>query len=245
MYVPRDAIGGNQPRLRTLVWVDRQGREVPIKGVPPRNYFYPRLSRDGTRVALEVRDQEDDIWIWHLAGETLERLTLEPTFEQSGVWTPDGKTVIYASSTGAGNYAPRSLFRRPSDGTGTPEQLIQGTVAQFPSTVTPDGTALIFRVVTPPSKVGTLPGTDLYLLPLAGEPRPRPLLAEPFDELNAEVSPNGQWLAYESNESGRNEIYVRPFPNVDAGRSRSRPTAARSRCGRGAGRNSSTYQWAR
>ena len=217
VYVPRDAIGGLQPR--TLVWVDRQRREVPIKGVPPRIYFYPRLSPDGTRVALDVRDQANDIWIWYLARETLERLTLEPTFEQSGVWAPDGKTVIYASSTLGGGTAPRSLFRRSSDFTGTAEQLIQGTVAQYPSTVTPDGTALIFGVQTPPSKVGTLPGTDLYLLPLAGEHRPRPLLAEPFDELNAEVSPNGQWLAYESNESGRNQIYLRPFPNVnDAGR---------------------------
>jgi eukaryotic-like serine/threonine-protein kinase len=82
--------------------------------------------------------------------------------------------------------------------------------------VTPDGTALIFRAETPPSKVGTRPGTDLVLLPLDGEHRTRPLVATPFDELNAEVSPDGHWLAYESNESGRNEIYVRPFPNVDA-----------------------------
>ena len=64
--------------------------------------------------------------------------------------------------------------------------------------------------------MGSRPGTDLFLLPLEGEHRSRPLLATPFDELNAEVSPNGQWLAYESNESGRNEIHVRPFPNVDA-----------------------------
>jgi Tol biopolymer transport system component len=166
VYVPSDAIGGLQ-RQRTLVWVDRQGREVPIKGVPPHMYLYPRLSGDGTRVALEVREQPSDIWIWYLARERLERLTLEPTFEQSGVWTPEGKAVIYASSTLGGPSAPRSLFRRPSDRTGTAEQLIQGTVAQLPSTVTPDGTALIFRVQTPPPKVGTLPGTDLYLLPLA------------------------------------------------------------------------------
>lgn len=124
--------------------------------------------------------------------------------------------MIYASSRLGGPLAPRSLFRRSSDFTGTAEPLIQGTVAQFPSTVTPDGTALIVRLVTPSSKVGTPFGTDLYLLPLAGEHRPRPLLAEPFDELNAEVSPNGQWLAYESNESGRLEIHVRSFPNVDA-----------------------------
>ena len=218
VYVPSDAIAGLQ-RQRTLVWVDRQGHEVPIKGVPPRMYFYPRLSPDGTRVALDVRDQAHDIWIWYLARERLERLTLEPTFEQAGVWGHDGKTVIYASSTRDGAYAPRSLFRRPSDGTGTAEQLIQGTVTQVPSTVTPDGSALIFRVQTPRSKVGTPPAPDLYLLPLAGEHRSRPLLAAaPFDELNAEVSPNGQWLAYESNESGRREIHVRPFPNVEANR---------------------------
>ena len=190
---------------------------MPIKA-PPRAYFYPRLSPDGTRVALDVRDQEHDIWIWDLARETLTRLTFGPTFEQYGVWTPDGKTVIYASSKVGGPRAPRSLFRRPSDGTGTAEQLTQGAVAQFPSTVTPDGTALIFREETPPSKIGTPPGMDLVLLPLQGERRPRPLLPTPFDELNAEVSPDGRWLAYESNESGRNEIYVRPFPNVDAGK---------------------------
>jgi eukaryotic-like serine/threonine-protein kinase len=218
VYVPRDALVGLQ-RQRTLVWVDRQGREVPIKGVPPRSYFYPRLSPDGTRVALDVRDEANDIWIWYLARETLERLTLEPTFEQSGVWAPDGKTVIYASSTLNTASAPRSLYRRPSDGTGTGEQLMPGAVAQFPSTVTPDGTALIFRQQeTPPPKLGTLPGMDLLLLPLGGERHPRPLVQTQFNELNAEVSRDGHWLAYESNESGRNEIYVRPFPNVDAGK---------------------------
>ncbi len=216
VYVPRDALPENQQRQRTLVWVDRQGREVPIKGVPPRMYFYPRLSPDGTRIALDVRDEARDIWIWNLARETLERLTLERTFEQYGVWTSDGKTVIYASSTGEGAGAPRGLFRRPSDGTGTPEPLIPGTVAQFPSTVTPDGTALIFLVQAPPSKLETRSGSDVYLMPLAGEHQSRPLLAKAFDELNAEISPNGQWLAYESNESGQFEIYVRPFPNVDA-----------------------------
>jgi eukaryotic-like serine/threonine-protein kinase len=219
VYVPRGAIAGPY-RPSTMVWVDRQDREVPIKKVPSGIYVYPRLSHDGTRVALEVREPGGtDIWIWHLPRETLERLTLEPTFEGAGVWVPpDGKTVIYASSKIGGFLSPRSLFRRPADGTGTPKQLIEGTVAQSPSTVTPDGTALIVLVQTPPSKAGSRPGTDVYLLPLAGEHRPRPLLTEPFDELNAEVSPNGQWLAYESNESGPNEIYVRPFPNVDAGR---------------------------
>jgi eukaryotic-like serine/threonine-protein kinase len=109
-------------------------------------------------------------------------------------------------------------MRMASDGTGTVEQLAPATVAQFPSTVTPDGSALIFRAETPPPKLGATPGTDLLLLPLKGDRHPRPLLQTPYDELNAEVSPDGHWLAYQSNESGRDEVYVRPFPNVDAGR---------------------------
>jgi eukaryotic-like serine/threonine-protein kinase len=217
VYVPSDAIGGSRQAQRTLVWVDRQGREDPIKA-PPRAYFYPRVSPDGTRVALDVRDQEGDIWIWDVVRETLTRLTVEPTFEQYGVWTPDGKTIIYASSKVGSPTAPRNLFRRPADGTGVAEQLTQGAVAQFPSTVTPDGTALIFREEPPPPTIGAPPGRDLVLLPLQGERRPRPLLQTTFSELNAEVSPDGRWLAYESNESGRNEIYVRPFPSVDAGK---------------------------
>ena len=214
VYVPSDVMG--QPQ-RTLVWVDRQGREDAIKA-PPRAYYYPRLSPDGTRVALELRDQEHDIWILDLPRETLTRLTFGPTFESYGVWTPDGKAVVYASSKVGNPSAPRSLFSRPSDGTGVVEQLTQGAVAQFPSTVTPDGTALIFREETPPPTIGTAHILRLVLLPLHGERRPRPLLPAPFNALNAEVSPDGRWLAYESNESGRNEIYVRPFPNVDAGK---------------------------
>jgi Tol biopolymer transport system component len=218
VYVPMDAVAGIPQAQRTLVWVDRQGREDPIK-VAPGAYFYPRLSPDGTRIALDVREQDGNIWIWDLARQTLTRLTLEPTFEQYGVWTPDGKAIIYSSSDVGGPNAPRNLFRRPADGTGTAEQLTPGTVAQFPSTVTPDGTALIFRAQTPPRKPGTRPGTDLLFLPLKGERRPRPLMPTPFDEMNAEVSPDGHWLAYQSNESGLNQIYVRPFPNVDAGKS--------------------------
>ena len=107
VYVPSDVMGQAQ---RTLVWVDRQGREDAIK-VPPRAYYYPRLSPDGTRVALELRDQERDIWILDLPRETLTRLTFGPTFESYGVWTPDGKAVVYASSKVGNPGAPRSLFQ--------------------------------------------------------------------------------------------------------------------------------------
>ena len=217
-YVPRDGIGaGARQQQRTLAWIDRQGREDPIKA-PPRAYIYPRLSPDGTRVALEIREPPSDIWIWDLAHETLRRLTFEPTFDQNPVWTADGRGVIFGSSATGGPASPRSLFRRAADGTGVAEQLTRGTVAQFASAVTPDGSALIFREATPSPRLGAPPGTDLLLLPLTGEQRPRPLVQTPFDELNAEISPDGRWLAYQSNESGRHEIFVRPFPNVEAGK---------------------------
>ncbi|HJZ76691.1 MAG TPA: protein kinase [Vicinamibacterales bacterium] len=218
-YFPGDVpgnIGGAAQRPRTLVWVDRRGREEPIRAAP-RAYVYPRLSPDGTRVALEVRDQDNDIWIWNFAGERLFRLTLLPTFEQYGVWTPDGESVIYASGTIGGPNLPRRLFRQRSDGTGTAAQLTQPTAGQVPSSVTPDGTALIFRQQRF-GRVGGSPDLDLFLLALTGDRRPRPLVQTPFNELNAEVSPDGRWLAYQSNESGLDEVYVRPFPDVDAGK---------------------------
>jgi serine/threonine-protein kinase len=221
VYVPRGAgAGGGGRAQRMIMWVDRQGHEDPIKAAPPHPYLYPRLSPEGTRVALEVRDQEgSDIWIWDLARENLTRLTLTPTFELYGVWTPDGKALIFASSEVGAAGAPGSLFRQAADGTGTVEQLTQGgAAAQYPSTVTPDGTALIFRQETRAPTVGTRGGRDLFLLPLAGERHPRPLVHSAFEELNGEVSRDGHWLAYEANESGRSEIYVRPFPNVDAGK---------------------------
>jgi Tol biopolymer transport system component len=219
VYVPLDGVGSAADnQQRSLIWMDRAGREYPISA-PSRAYFYPRLSPDGTRVALEIREpelQQGDIWIFDLARDTLTRLTLEPTFDQYGVWTPDGQSVIFASSQGSGPRAPRSLFRMASNGTGTLEQLAGGAVAQFPSTVTRDGAALIFRAETPPPKLGALPGIDLLLLPLSGEDRrSRPLVQTRFDELNAELSEDGHWLAYQSNKSGRDEIYVRPFPNVE------------------------------
>ncbi len=205
IYVPTDAVGGLRQPRRTLVWVDREGREAPLK-TPPRAYVYPRLSPDGTRVALDIRDQESDIWIWDLARGGLTRLTYGPALEFHGIWTPEGRSVIFSS----GEFAtgPRSLSRVAADGPGTAEELTQGV--GLPFAVTPNAMGLIFGEPRPGA------AGDLMLLPLAGDRRPQPLLQTPYDELNAELSPNGRWLAYESNESGQYEIYVRPFPNVTA-----------------------------
>lgn len=211
-YVPGDAAGGQTNR--TLVWVDRQGRETAIKGMPSRRYSQIRLSPDGTRIALVIQEENNDIWIWDLARETRLRLTVGAAWDENPVWTPDGKSVIFGSGA-AGGIGPRNLFRRAADGTGSVEQLTQDARA-VPKALTPDGNGLVFIDSRQGGPASGGDRGDVMLLPLVGDRRPQPLVQTQFSETNAELSPDGRWLAYQSNESGEEEIFVRPFPNVDS-----------------------------
>jgi Tol biopolymer transport system component len=204
-----DAPAGNTGASRTLVWVDRVGHEQPI-AAPPRAYVYPRVSPDGTRVAVYSADQEQDIWIWDLPRATLTRLTFEPGIDQNPVWTPDGRRIIFASDRGGG---ARNLWWQAADGSGAAERLTTSSNLQVPTGFTPDGTAVVFHENTPTS------GPDLLQLALDSSHRVTPLLQTKFDERNGIVSPDGHWLAYESDSSGRLEICVRPFPNAGSGQS--------------------------
>jgi len=206
----RGGAGIQSGAARSLVWVTRQGREEPI-AAPPRAYLNPRLSPDDTRVAIDIRDQENDIWTWDLARQTLARLTFDRGHDRYPVWTPDGRRIIFSSTRGG----PFSLYGRTADGTGTDERLTISPPShlQFgPTSFSPDGTRLVFTENVPRT------GEDLMLLFLDGTPRTEPLLQTSFAERNGEISPDGRWLAYESNESGQDEIYVRPFPKVGDGR---------------------------
>jgi serine/threonine-protein kinase len=196
--------------LRSLAWVDRMGREEPIAGAPVRGYMYPRISPDGTRIALDIRDPSTDIWIWDIARRVLTRLTFDPALEVVPVWTRDGRALIWTSRQPMLN-----LFRRAADGTGAVERLTDGPREQRPASVTRDGKVLLAE--------NSLPGLnqspqDLALMPLDGDRRVTRLMETPFAERNPEISPDDRWLAYESNESGGFEIYVRPYPAVDSGR---------------------------
>ena len=187
---------------RSLVWVDRDGTEEPID-VPPRAYTYARLSPDGRRVALDSRDEENDIWIWDLERQTLQRLTRGPEMNRGPVWSPDGLRLAFTAVTD-GVEGPHW---QPADGSGRPERLVEGI--GVPSGFTPDGTRLLYA----PQLAGN---GDIRMISLDGATPATSLLSESYGEINAQVSPDGSWLVYQSNESGQNEIYVRPFPDVDS-----------------------------
>jgi len=186
---------------------------------PPRAYLYPRLSPDGTRVALDIRDQQSDIWIWDIRRQTLISFTSAPGGDLAPVWSPDGQRLLWTSNR-AGAY---NLFWQAADGTGRPARLTESPSRQQPSSFTPERQRLLFA-----EDAGRAPAVqDVLMLSLEGEPRVTKVLEREFAERNGEVSPDGRWLAYESDESGQVQIYVRPFPAVDQGMWRVSPNGGR------------------
>jgi Tol biopolymer transport system component len=185
-----------------LVWVDRTGK-VETLPTPIRNYYGgPVLSPDGQRVAVTVTSGTDEIWIYDLAGGSFSRLPSEAGGSRQVLWTPDGKRLTYQGNRGG----YRNLFWRAADGTGPEEQLTMGEEAEFPSSWSPDGKVLAFW------RASLTTAQDIWLLSVEGDRKPQPFLQSPFSENWSGFSPDGRWLAYQSDESGRYEVYVRSFP---------------------------------
>jgi serine/threonine-protein kinase len=200
VYMP----GPIQSPARSLVWVDRDGREEPINA-PARAYEQPRLSPDDKHVAVVARDEELDIWMWDLAGRTaLRRFTFGPSVEFAPLWSPDGRRLLFASDrTGTPN-----VFSQAADGTGPIERLIERSQGVFPLTISPDGKVLVVQ------EISATP--DLMTLKLNRERDLQPLVRTSAVEGNGALSADGRWLAYDSWETGTVHVYVRPFPDVDA-----------------------------
>jgi serine/threonine-protein kinase len=197
---------GSAIAAQSLVWVDRTGRETPL-GAPPNAYVQARLSPEGTRVAVNIADQNQDIWVWDIERSTLVRVTADPANDTSPVWTTNGQRLIFASQRDGGVY---NLWWQAADGSGTAERLTTHATTQGPTSISPDGHDVVFFEITPQKQF------DLSRMALAGM-QVSPLIQTPFSETNGTISPDGRWLAYQSNSSGRNEIYVRPFPNTTTG----------------------------
>ena len=208
---------GSQPDRYDLVWLNRSGARTPLDtswsfrlSVAGGNEGWA-LSPDGTRLAIGLNtDAGDHIWIRQLPTGPLSRLTFDSLAQQRPRWTPDGKSVTYI--------VPRtnSLNQRRADGTGTEQVLLR-----FPGNVTEgfwshDGQWLVVRKG---GNVGQAGGRDIFGLRRGADTTLVPLAANPgFDESAPALSPDGRWLAYESDETGKTEVYIRPFPNTEAGK---------------------------
>jgi dipeptidyl aminopeptidase/acylaminoacyl peptidase len=187
-----------------LVWMDRKGTARPAAEAHGA-FTAVRFSPDGQRLAATVSGATQDIWIYEVARGILTRFTFEGSQEFDPVWTPDGKRLAYTSEHPE-NRTGLTLLWKAADGTAEPEVLLAGKNAVFPQSWSPDGRFLAFSEIHPAT------GWDLWILPIDGVRRPRPFLRTRFAEAEPAFSPDGRWIAYTSNESGRYEIYVRPYP---------------------------------
>ncbi len=196
------AAGGLQRFEGTLVWVDRAGVAKDL-GVKPGPFTHPRLSPDGRYIAMLAKRDREDVWIYDLSRQTMTPITSQAQ-NRHPIWTPDGKRLIFQSTRDG----PLNIYWQAADGSGTVERLTSSEHVQTPKCVTPDGSQVIYVDIDPET------GADLWMLSLHGDRKPRLYLRTPFDESSAQLSPDGRWLAYAGNDSGRYEIYVRPFPDV-------------------------------
>jgi serine/threonine-protein kinase len=196
VYVPARV---QSAQLR-LVWVNRNGAEQPL-AAPAHTYFGPRISPDGRRVAVAITEPEPQVWLYDLSRETLTRFTFEGSVNYVPIWTPDGKRIAFQSN----KEGPGNIFWRLADGSGGLERLATSEDLQGPTSWSPDGQVLAFHELNPATN------RDIWVLRM-GDRKAQPFLRTRFDEAGPRFSPDGRWLAYVSNESGRYEVYVQPYP---------------------------------
>ncbi len=200
----RTASGGGH---RQFVWFDRAGKEIGKAGDPVAAVELS-ISPDSRRVALaQLVNNNTDIWLLDLGRGVLSRFTFDAAGDLWATWSPDGRRIAFRSNR-KGVY---DLYWKPAIGPGSEELLLASAQDKAPMDWSPDGRFLLYREQGYREQ-GSKTGLDLWGLPLGGDRKPFPVVQTNFDELGAQFSPDGKWIAYESNESGRYEIYVQPFP---------------------------------
>ena len=208
VYIPGTSASSTE---RTLVWVDRKGNEEPIDR-KPNDYRWLELSPDGTNVALSIltAGRNEDIWIYDLVRGTTTRLTFDERSAGESIWTPGGERIIF------GYYQESycEIYLKSAAGTGKAERIASvpgGDI--WPESLLSDGNTLLFGQDIGPDTWG-----DIGMLTLEGDHTRKLLLQEEHNEGDPRISPDGRWLAYVSDESGNDEVYVRPFPDIDKGK---------------------------
>jgi Tol biopolymer transport system component len=194
---------GGTTATRKLVWRDREGRVTGSLG-DDAVYYDVSLSPQGDQAAVTVAGTSGagDVWVYDIARAVRTRLTFDPRDEWRVVWSPDGRTLAFASDR-AGHYDLYTL----AVGGAQPEQLLYASDnVKVPCSISPDGRTLLYQEQSRET------GWDIYAIPLVGEPTPRPFIGAASDQGLASFSPDGRWVAYSSNESGHLEVYVAPFP---------------------------------
>ena len=195
-----------------LTWVDRTGATRGTLGDRDGSFSVPRVSPDGRRIVVgrTVQGNQD---LWLLEGTRMTRLTFDPAIDQFPVWSPDSTRIVFRSNRNG----PGDLYQTFASGAGGEQRLLTSDQTKSPDSWSPDGRFLLYRV----NDAHT--GADLWVLPLAGDHAPAVFLQAPFEERRGAFSPDGRWVAYHSNESGRDEVYVRAFVPPAHGASADKP----------------------
>jgi serine/threonine-protein kinase len=208
--------GGQAAVEREMVWVTREGEMTPIDP----NWTFLRgdvnvtwsLSPDDRQLVLrEQNEGAYDIWVKQLDDGPRSRLTFDERGDYFPMWAPDGESVTYVSGPATG----LEVYSRRADGTGEPTQLVDLDQSVALAFWSPDMEWLILRTTT---GAGNVFGRDIVAMRPGVDSEPVPLMTDDYDETDPALSPDGRWIAYVSNETGRYEVYVRPFPDVDSGR---------------------------
>ena len=192
-----------------LIWFDRNGKQIEAIN-QPSVYNDLRLSPDGKRIAisqLDAKNKNTDIWLYEISRSVWTRFTFDPAVERWPIWSPDGNTIVFYSA----RKGRSDLYQRAASGAGSEELLLESNLIKNPSDWSRDGKFIAYHADDPKTR------NDIWILPLSpkgasGDRKTFVFLQTEFHEMRATFSPDGRWIAYQSNESGREEVYVRPFP---------------------------------
>ena len=212
-YIP----GRDTFAARPVAWMDRTGTLATLRA-EPADWYNAEFAPDGQSIAMDIRDAgQRDIWVHDWSRGTMTRVTSETMNEEFPVWTPDGARLVYRSFKSSTDPYGNTISWKRADGTGDPQVLLHSTAALKPGSWHPSGKLLAFVATTP----GT--GDDVMILPVEGDEvggwkagKPTVFVNSAARERAPTFSPDGRWLSYTSNESGQDEVYVRPFPGPGA-----------------------------